>query len=121
MSNPTLTSIESLINKSKEYVETRRDLLKLKLVDKSSSVASAIAAGIALFLVFFIFFVVINIGIALLIGDWVGRTYLGFFILAAVYAIIGLVLFKGRDSIFKKPIVGIFLKKFVKESSSWDK
>lgn len=121
MSNPTLTSIESLINKSKDYVETRRDLFKLKLVDKSSEVASGIAAGITLFLVFFIFFVVINIGLALLIGDLVGRSYLGFFILAAVYAIVGLVLFKSRDTIFKKPIVNVFLRKFVKESSSWDK
>ncbi len=120
MSKPTLTLIESLINKSHVYVETRLDLFKLKMVDKASEVVSSIASGIALFLVFFIFFVVINIGIALLIGDLVGRYYLGFFILAAIYAFIGLVLYKSKDKMVKGPIVKMFLHKFVKDTS-WDK
>ncbi len=121
MSNPTLTSIESLLNKSQQYVETQLDLFKLKMVNKSTAVASAIASGIALFLVFFIFFVVLNIGIALLIGDLVGGSFYGFFILAAIYAIIGIVLYAKRDAIFKGPILRFFLKKISKNSTSWDK
>lgn len=121
MSKPSLILIESLVNKSHAYVETRLELFKLKMVDKTSEVASAIASGIALFLVFFIFFVVFNIGLALLIGDLVGRSFYGFFILAAVYAIIGLVLFKSKDKWIKGPIVKMFLQKFVKNTTSWDK
>jgi hypothetical protein len=121
MSKPTITLIESLISNSHRYVETRLDLFKLKMIDKSSEVASSIASGIALFLVFFIFFIVVNIGLALLIGDLLGRAYLGFFILAALYAIIGLVLFKSRHKWIKGPIVKMFLHKFVKDTTSWDK
>ncbi|MCY7420972.1 MAG: phage holin family protein [Chitinophagaceae bacterium] len=120
MSNPTLTLIESLINKSHEYAETRLDLFKLKLVDKSSQVVSTIASGIALFVIGFIFFIVFNIGLALLIGDLVGKSYWGFFILAAFYAFIGFIFYKNRNRLFKKPILGTFLKKIGENKTSWD-
>jgi len=110
---PTLTLIESLFDQSKEYTAARLELYKLKLVDKTSSIASSVIAGVALFVVFFIFFTVLNIGIALLIGDLVGKSYLGFLILAAVYAIAGLVLFKGRNKFFKEPIIGMLIRKIL--------
>lgn len=109
---PTLTLIESLFGQSKEYALNRFQLVKLKAIDKSSSVATSVAAGIALFVIFFIFFTVLNIGIALLIGDLVGKYYLGFLIWAAVYAIVGFVVFKGRNKFFKEPITGALLRKF---------
>lgn len=110
---PTVALIESLFEQSKEYAATRLELYKLKFIDKTSSVVSSIAAGIALFFVFFIFFVVLNIGIALLIGDLLGKAWLGFLILALIYAIAGFVLLKGRDKFFKQPIIGMLIKKLL--------
>ena len=110
---PTSALIESLFNQSKEYASNRLDLLKLKSIDKTSSVASAVITGVALFVVFFIFFVVLNIGIALLIGDLVDRSWLGFLILAAVYAIVGFVIFKGREKFFKTPVLQMLIRKFL--------
>jgi len=110
---PTVALIETLIDRSKEYAGNRLELLKLKIVDKSSNVVSSVIAGIALFVVLFIFFIVFNIGIALLIGDLVGKSYLGFLILAAFYAIAGLVLFKGRNKIFKTPVTQMLIRKFL--------
>ncbi len=120
MSRPTITLIESLVNKSHAYVETQLELFKLKIVDKASDVASNIAAGIAMFLIFFIFFIIVNIGLALLIGDLLGKSYYGFFILAALYALAGLVLYKSKNKWIKGPIVKMFLQKFVK-NTTWDK
>jgi hypothetical protein len=117
MTKPTLTLIESLFTQSKDYIDTRLELFKLKLVDKTSSIASAVVTGVVLFVIFFIFFVVFNIGIALLIGDLVGKSYLGFLILAAFYAIAGLVLFASRNKIFKTPISGMLINKFVKDGT----
>lgn len=110
---PTLTLIESLFGQVKEYVDNRLELFKLKAIDKSASVASFAILGIALFIVFFIFFVVFNIGIALLIGDLIGKSYLGFLIWAAFYAIAGLVLFLKREKLFKAPVTGILIRKFL--------
>ena len=110
---PTLTLIETLFHQSKKYVENRFDLYKLKAADKTASVASAVVAGIALFVVFFIFFVVLNIGIGLLIGYLVGKAYWGFLILAAFYAIAGLVLYTARDKVFKTPITKMIFRKLL--------
>jgi len=110
---PTLTLIESLFSQTKDYVDTRLELYKLKLIDKTSSVASAALAGVALFIVFFIFFIVLNIGIALLIGDLVGKSYWGFLIWAGFYLIVGLVLIKMRSKLFKEPVAGMIIRKFL--------
>jgi hypothetical protein len=110
---PTISSIETLFNKTKDYVDTRLELFKLKAIDKTSSVASLIVAGIALFVVFFIFFVILNIGIALLIGDLLGKSWLGFLIWAAFYAIVGYVVFASRNKLIKSPITGMLIRKFL--------
>jgi len=110
---PTLTLIESLFDRSKDYIDNRLELYKLKMIDKSSGVASSIIVGVVLFVIFFIFFVVLNIGIALLIGDLVGKSYLGFLILAAFYAIVGVVIFVQRDKIFKTPVTKMIIGKFL--------
>ena len=110
---PTITLIESLFSKSKEYAGNRFQLYKLKAIDKSATIASSVISGVALFIVFFIFFVVLNIGIALLIGDLLGKSYWGFLILAAVYAIAGFILFKGRDKFFKTPVIEMLIRKFL--------
>jgi hypothetical protein len=110
---PTMPLIEALFNQSKDYAGSRLKLYKLKLVDKTGSIASAIATGIALAVILFIFFVVLNIGIALLIGDLLGKAYLGFLILAVLYAIAGFVVFKGRDKFFKTPVTQMLIRKFL--------
>lgn len=110
---PTLTLIENLFSQAKEYAGTRFDLLKLKAIDKTSNVASLVIAGVVLFVVFFIFFIVFNIGIALLIGDLVGKSWLGFLILAALYAIAGFIVFKGRNKFFKTPVSQMLIRKFL--------
>ena len=109
----TSSLIESLFGQTKEYVDNRLELFKLKMIDKSSNVASAVIAGVALFVVFFIFFIVFNIGLALLIGDLLGKSYLGFLILAVIYAIAGFVIFSKRSKIFKEPVTGMLIRKFL--------
>jgi hypothetical protein len=114
MSNqPTIDLIESLFSRTKDYVDNRLELYKLKLIDKTSSVASSVVAGIALFIVFFIFFIILNIGIALLIGDLVGGAHWGFLIWAGFYLIVGLVLLFGKNKLFKAPIAGMIIRKFL--------
>ena len=118
MSKPTLTLIESLFTQTKDYVDNRLELFKLQAIDKSSKITSSIAAGITLFVVFFIFFVILNIGIALLIGDLVGKSYLGFLIWAGFYLIVGLVIMSKKNKIFKGPISGMIISKFYKDGDS---
>ena len=112
MNNQT-NLIDSLIGNSQDYVETRLTLFKLKMVNKSSDIASTILSFIPLILVFTIVFILLNIGIALLIGDLVGRASWGFLILTGVYIIIALVLYSQRNKWVKVPFANMLIKKFL--------
>ncbi len=105
---------ESLAGNIQDYVETRLNLFKLKLVDKSSDVASSIVALLPAIAIFLLVFFLFNIGIALLIGDLIGKAYLGFLILTGFYLITGLVLFSMRKKVFKSPFADILIRKFLK-------
>jgi Putative Actinobacterial Holin-X, holin superfamily III len=112
MENET-NSIESLIDSTRSYIETRVDLLKLKAIDKSSSFISALITYLAVFIIIFCFFILLNIGLALLIGNLLGKAYYGFFILAFLYAVIGMVLFKNRKKWIKTPVINLMVKEML--------
>src|ERR1044071_6662520 len=107
---------ESLFGNSSEYVETRINLLKLKAVDKSSDVVSNILAFIPIVVIFVLVFFFLNIGIALLIGDLLGKAYWGFFILTAIYIITGFVLYSRKDKWIKVPFANMLIRKFLKKA-----
>lgn len=109
MQNQT-TSMESFFEKIKNYIETRIELIKLKAIDKSSSIVSILVTYIVVFIFFWFFFVLLNIGIALLIGDLIGKAYYGFFILAAFYAVVGIVILKNRNKWVKTPVINMMVK-----------
>ena len=110
MMENTTSSIESLIEKIKNYVETSLNLLKLKAIDKSATFLSVIIDYLIAFLMFGIFIILLNVGLALLIGELLGRAYYGFFIMAVLNALIGFILLKNSKWI-KTPITNTMVKK----------
>jgi hypothetical protein len=112
----TATLIESLIARAETYCETSKDLFKLKAIDKLSGAISSLASGIAFFITAMTVFFILNIGVALWIGDLLGKTYYGFFIVAAFYILVGIILYIFRDSLIKTPVTNSIIRKLVKKS-----
>ena len=108
----TTNSIESLLEKIKNYVETSINLLKLKAIDKSATFLSIVIDYLIAFLMFGIFIILLNIGLALLIGEWLGKAYYGFFIMAVLNALIGFILLKNNKWI-KTPLTNTMVKKLL--------
>jgi len=108
------TSINGLFEKAGDYLETRLDLVKLKTTQTTSDVvASFVSIGIILlFLIFFLAFV--NIGLALVIGNALGKTYYGFFIMGGFYGLVGLLFHLFRENWVKNPISNTIIKKMTK-------
>lgn len=107
-------NIEALFDTLKQYGQTHVDLLRLKAADKFSEIISSAIASIIVFIVMLIFFVLLSIGIALLLGDVMGKSYYGFFALGGFYLIIGLIFYAMRKKWFKDPLVNIIIKKLFK-------
>lgn len=93
---------EPLLERAEAYGKTSFNLLKLKTVDKTSDVLSSFVSRLLLGIFCTIFLVTLNIAIALWLGDLLGKSYYGFFIVAGFYGIIGLVLYITHPSIKEK-------------------
>ena len=78
--------------KAGDYLETRLDLFKLRAVDKTSDFTSSLVSRIAIATILILAIFMVNIGLALWVGELVGRVYLGFFIVAAFYALLALLI-----------------------------
>ncbi len=85
--------LEPLLEKAEEYGKTSFELLKLKTVDKTADVISTIFSRVILLPVLMLVIVCLSIAAALWLGGILGRTYYGFLIMAAIYAITCAILF----------------------------
>ena len=107
------TNVEELFQKIKEYADVRINLFKLKSISKISGLMSSAISIILITLIFLTVLVCITIGLSLWIGDSLGKAYYGFFIVAGIYIIIGLILFLLRGKILKTPISNKLIKELL--------
>jgi hypothetical protein len=84
--------IESLLERIAEYGKTSYELVKLNVVDKTSDSVSALMAHAVVKVTAACFMLFINLGVALWVGDLLGKIYLGFFAVAAFYGFVALIL-----------------------------
>jgi hypothetical protein len=114
MENSTST-LETLFQKTVVYVKTSMELYKLEAVSKSANIISSMVVRLIVFLVGVLFFLFLNLGIALLLGEWLGKLYYGFFTMSLFYSIlIGLfLLFKNQ--LVKNPITNFIARKIIKK------
>ena len=110
----TTHQFESLLYKAGEYAETKASLLKLKVADKTSDTVSDAAASIVVLLFAALFMVILSIGLAMFIGEWLGKTYYGFFVIAGFYGIAGIVFHINRKNFIKTPVSNFIIGKFLK-------
>jgi hypothetical protein len=103
--------IESLFEKATDYLELRLELAKLKTAEKSSDILSTIISGIILIAIFSSFLIMINIGIALFLGELFGKNYFGFFALAGFYALAAIIFYVYKNVWIKKPVSNMIIKK----------
>lgn len=116
--NDRATPIEMLFEKAKDYSETTIELFKLKAIDKSAELGSSLAARLAIFMVVALFFLFINIGVAFWIGDLLGKTYYGFFIIGGFYIFIAILLHIFRRQWIKTPVSNSIINQMLKQKAA---
>jgi len=83
--------VENLFERTESYVKTSLELFKLKIVDKISDVVSTTISSLIIIPIIILFLIFLSIGIALWLGEMLNKMYYGFFIVAAFYAVAGIV------------------------------
>jgi hypothetical protein len=114
MENETKNNVEALFEHAGDYLDTRLDLFKLQVIQKTSDIVSSLASRLVMMVIVVIFVMIINIGIALVIGDWLGKNYYGFFALAGFYLIVGFIFYANKRKWVKEPVANSIIRKAFK-------
>ena len=107
------TNVEDLFQKIKDYADVRMNLFKLKSINKVSGFMSVFATLFILVILFTTILVCVTVGLAILLGEWMGKLYLGFFVMGGVYLIIGLILYLMRDKLIKTKVSDQLIKQLI--------
>jgi ABC-type multidrug transport system permease subunit len=104
--------LEPLLEGAEDYGKTVFELLKLKTLDKTSTLASEIVINTSVIIIISMFFLVGTIGVSLWLGEILGKSWYGFFAVAGFYGIAGVVLYFFMNKWLKK-VIGNFIIKHV--------
>ncbi len=85
--------IEPLVERAEKYGKASYELVKLKAIYTTTKIASTVVSRGIFILIVSMAIIVLTIGVALWLGDVLGKSYYGFFCMAAFYAIIGGILY----------------------------
>ncbi len=94
--------IESLFEKAVDYGQTSFRLVKLKTLSKASDVASTSLSRLVVLIFAFSFVLFMSLGLAIWIGDILGKGYYGFLVVGGFYGLIGI-------------FIHLFLQKWIKK------
>lgn len=100
----------SMLNETRNYVETRIDLVQYKTIDKTSQIAGSLISSVILVMVGFLALLTLGFGLALLIGERLGKSYFGFFIVGAFILVLFLLLYGFRRQWMKIPMTDHFIR-----------
>lgn len=94
----------TFFEKTEHYIKTSAELFKLKALDKSTDVISDLTARLVVIAFIALSFFILTIGVSLWIGEELGKSYYGFFIIAGFYGLIGILLYVFRNVWIKEPL-----------------
>ncbi|MFA6128577.1 MAG: hypothetical protein WC699_14860 [Bacteroidales bacterium] len=105
---------ESLLDRVEAFGKTTYELSKLKLLETTTVVATSVISRISVLLVISLFVLVLTVGIALLLGEVLGKSYYGFFIVAGFYLVVGILAHFFLRKWLKKPVSASIIKQALK-------
>lgn len=94
-----------------DYAEARWNLIALDVSDKTANIVTSIIVGIVLAVLGLFFLVFASVALALWLSDLTNSGALGFLIVAALYGLIGAVVYANRNKWLFLPLMNNFLKK----------
>ena len=111
----TFERVEELAGTIKDYINTRMDTLKLSVAEKSASVIANVLAGVIVSGVFILFIIFASIALSFGLGEWIGKTWVGFLIVAGLYLFLGIVVWAARGKLIRLPLMNAMIQQLFKK------
>jgi fatty acid desaturase len=104
----------TLLNRATEYGKTSIELVKLKALDKTTDIVSSVVPFAVVILLVASFFLFLNLGLALWLGELLGKTFYGFFVVAVFYIVAGIAVHFFLHKSIKNLVGNYFIKRVLK-------
>ncbi len=112
--------IEEAADHLKQYINIRIDRIKLTAAEKASDVLSVFIAKALAGLVFFFFILFAGEAAAYGIGNYLGKTWLGFLIVAGCCFLAGLIIWMARERLLRIPIMNAMISRLFMNETDED-
>lgn len=108
--NETFEKVDGLTQHVKDYINTKIEITKLRLAEKTSQVVGNVIA-ILIVAVLFLFVVVFgSLAGAWVLSDMIGKPYAGFLIVAGFYLLLGIIVWVARGRLIRFPVMNALIK-----------
>jgi protein-S-isoprenylcysteine O-methyltransferase Ste14 len=111
---------EELAGTVKEYVNNRIESVKLGVAEKSSAIIANLVAGAIAMAVFFFFLLFAGIALSFALGDWLGKTWAGFLIVAMLYLLLGIIIWSARTRLIRLPVMNSLIRQLINKEEKED-
>jgi len=106
--------LESLIESATEYGKTSIELVKLKALDKTTDIVSSLIPFSVVIILLITFLLFLNLGIALWLGEILGKPFYGFFAVAGFYILTGIIIHFFLNKWIKRIVGDFFVRRMLK-------
>lgn len=107
--------VKELFTKAEDFAKTNIELYKLKAIDKGTDIFAAVAAWVTIGIIFLLLIIIGSVGLALWLGEVLGKPHYGFFAVAGIYLVVMLVMFFTRANLLEKFFNDYMVKMIFKE------
>lgn len=107
--------IDPLFEKVEAYGKSSFELFKLKTLDKTASVVAILVSRAIVILFLVLFILTLNIGIALWLGDILGKSYYGFFCVAGFYALVIIILYAFMGKYIQRKVNQVIISQMLND------
>ena len=108
------SDIDILLSDAGDFIETRTRLWTYNGIEILADVSGELVSGLAMIVITSFVVMTFSIGLALLIGYWLGQYFYGFFIMGGFYGIVALIIYARRERWLKDPFSNMLIRKILK-------
>jgi hypothetical protein len=113
-----LTGTEVLAGTIREYVNNRLETEKLGAAEKTAGLLAQLCSIAIIGMLLLLSFLTIGVALSILLGAWIGKPWLGFLIVGAIYSLLGIFAWLIRVPVLKLPLVNYFIKQIFSKANA---
>ena len=109
------SKIQQIIQHVEKYVSTTVELYKLKAYQKVAEIATTVITSVLMAFFGILFLIFVSIGLAVYLGEIMGRMHYGFMIVAGIYLLLAVIIYMLSKKVLKDKFNTMIVRKIFKD------